>query len=121
MTQQHSPDDAVAVAGAPAIPGLTFRRFRGAEDYPQMAAVRAGSQAADGLKEGATVAELAGQFDRPQRGDPALDLLMVEVDSQLIGYNYVRWFDLEDGSRVYRHSGFLLPTWRGRGIGRAMV
>lgn len=121
MTQHDPPADAVPVAGAPAIPGLTFRRFRGAVDYPAMAAVRAASQAADQLENGATVAALAGQFDQPRNCDPAHDLLLVAVDGQLIGYNHVRWLDLEDGSRAYRHSGYLLPTWRGQGVGRAMV
>jgi ribosomal protein S18 acetylase RimI-like enzyme len=48
-------------------------------------------------------------------------LLLVEVDGQMIGYNHVRWQDLEDGSRIYRHTGYLLPAWRGQGLGRAMV
>jgi mycothiol synthase len=121
MTEHTSPDDAVTVAGAPPIPGLLFRRFRRTADYPLMATVRAGSQAADQLEDGTTVDDLAQQFANPKNGDPSQDLLLVEVDGQLIGYNHARWQDLEDGSRIYRHTGYLLPGWRGQGLGRTMV
>lgn len=121
MVDHDPPADAVAVAGAPPIPGLWFRRFRGAADFSAMVAVRAGSQAADELEEDLTVEDLAGQFARSGTDDPAQDVLMVEVAGQVIGYNQVRWHDLEDGSRLYRHTGFLLPAWRGQGIGRTMV
>jgi ribosomal protein S18 acetylase RimI-like enzyme len=121
MSQSDSPADVLTVAGAPAIPGLRFRRFAGPADFPAMVAVRAASQAADEVDDETTVADLAGQFAQPRHFDPALDVLLVEVEGQLIGYNHARWLDLEDGSRLYRHTGFLLPAWRGQGIGRAMV
>ncbi len=106
---------------ASAVPDLTFRRFRGAADYPAMAVVRAGSQGADELEAGVTAEDLARQFAHPKNCDPAQDLLMVAAGGQLIGYNHMRWQDLVAGTRLYHHSGYLLPAWRGRGIGRAMV
>ncbi len=121
MTDHAIPNSVGTVNNIVAVPGLTFRRFRGAADYPAMAVVRAGSQAEDELEAGATVDDLARQFAQPKNCDPAQDLLLVEVDGQLIGYNHMRWQDLVDGTRLYHHSGYLLPAWRGQGIGRAMV
>lgn len=121
MTKYDGPAGAGTGLLLPAVPGLTFRRFRGAADYPAMAVVRAGSQAEDELEAGATPEDLARQFAQPKNCDPAQDLLMVEVEGQLIGYNHMRWQDLVDGTRLYHHSGYLLPGWRGNGIGRAMV
>jgi len=40
----------ISVAGAPDIPGLTFRGFRGEADYPAMLAVIEASKQADGLE-----------------------------------------------------------------------
>jgi len=121
MIHPDSPADALTVAGAPAIPGLRFRRCAGPADFPAMVAARAASQAADEVEDETTVDDLAGQFAAPRHFDPAQDVLLAEVGGQVIGYNQARWHDLEDGSRLYRHSGFLPPAWRGQGIGRAMV
>ncbi len=40
--------DAIQVPGAPAIPGLVFRHFRGPADFPAMVAAVNASEAADG-------------------------------------------------------------------------
>src|SRR5690242_13672006 len=44
-----NPTLAEALPAAPPIPGLTFRHFRGAADYPALLAVNNGSKIADGL------------------------------------------------------------------------
>ena len=50
------------------------------------------------------------------------DLLVVEMNRQIIGYNHVFWRWIEvTGTRVYLHLGYLLPEWRGKGIGSAML
>jgi hypothetical protein len=40
----------INVPTAPAIPGLAFRRFCGADDYPAILAVIEGSKEADGIE-----------------------------------------------------------------------
>src|SRR5581483_3356262 len=73
---------------------------------------REGLPTADDLR--AMFAE-AATFQRP-------DLLLVSMHDQLIGYNHVVWRWTEvTGVRVYLHLGYLLPTWRGKGIGQAML
>jgi ribosomal protein S18 acetylase RimI-like enzyme len=39
----------------------------------------------------------------------------------MIGYNRVFWYTEIEGNQIYVHFGFLLPEWRCKGIGRAML
>ncbi|MCX6045907.1 MAG: GNAT family N-acetyltransferase [Chloroflexi bacterium] len=112
---------------APPIPGLTFRHFRGATDHAGMAAVHENSRVWDQVdprsaREGVpTSADLAATFPEAEMGENA-DLLIVAIDEEVIGYNHVRWRWTEvTGVRVYLHLGYLLPAWRGKGIGQAML
>jgi ribosomal protein S18 acetylase RimI-like enzyme len=50
-----------------------------------------------------------------------MDLLFVEVDGKPIAYSRVFWDRLEEGIRVYTSFGFMLPEWRRKGIGTAMM
>lgn len=108
----------------PAIPRLTFRRFRGEADCAEMLRVREGCRERDQIDPHApragvpTLEELARSLAHTPAGSP--DVLCAEVDGQLIGYNRVSSWVEEDGTRVYLHLGWLLPEWRGRGIGAAM-
>jgi mycothiol synthase len=115
------------VPDAPAVPGLTFRHFTRAADYPAMAAIRMGSAQHDQIdphssREGLpTEADLCATFPEATMRDHP-DLLLVGMHDQLIGYNHVVWRWTEvTGVRVYLHLGYLLPAWRGKRIGRAML
>jgi len=48
-------------------------------------------------------------------------MLVVEVDGTVVGYNWVTWWEEQDGPWLYLHLGWLLPAWRGQGIGTAML
>ena len=54
-----NPTDFIDVADAPAIAGLAFRHFRGADDYPKMVAVIAASAEADRIELVSTVEDIA--------------------------------------------------------------
>ncbi len=112
---------------APAIPTLIFRHFHDATDHAGMAAVHENSHTWDQVdprsaREGVpTAADLAATFPEAEMLDNA-DLLIVAIDQEIIGYNHVRWRWTEvTGVRVYLHLGYLLPAWRGKGIGQAML
>lgn len=116
----HLPD-------APIISGLSFRRLQGDDDYSQMAAVHSGSQAWDRVdpvsaRESVPTADsLAANFPLAEmQANP--DLLLVQIEQTVVGYSHVLWRWTEvTGMRVYLHLGYLLPQWRGKGIGRAML
>jgi mycothiol synthase len=112
---------------APQMPGLTFRHFHAATDYAGMVDVREGSRAWDQVdprsaREGVpTAADLAATFPEADVYDNP-DMLIVEINEEVIGYNHVLWRWTEvTGVRVYLHLGYLLPAWRGKGIGQAML
>ena len=113
--------DAVIIPGAPALPGLVFRRFRGKEDYAGMAAVLQAANAADGIDDFISTEELTADFIHASNFDPGRDLLIAEVDGVIAAYSRVNWYEEDDGTRIYSFFGELHSDWRRKGIGRAMV
>jgi mycothiol synthase len=101
---------------------LAFRHFRGESDFAPMAAVLTASQRADHIVRSVTAQDLAAAYARSLVNcDPATDLILAEVADQMVGY--VRgWWEQESPSMyLYKHNGALLPEWRRKGIGRAML
>lgn len=121
MAASTAPAQPLSLPEAPAIPGLSFRRFRGPSDFPHMVAVREGSKATDKIERVDTVESLAASYAHLTNCDPYQDMLFAEVDGQVIGYSRVTWWQESNGPRVYLHFGVLLPAWRRKGIGRAML
>ncbi len=121
MSTQPLTTNDIQMANRLAIPGLSFRRFRGEVDYPQMAQVMEESKRADRIEASETVEDIARRFQYLNNCDPYQDMVFAEVDGQVIGFNQVEWFEESSGQRIYFHDGFLRPSWRHRGIGQAMM
>lgn len=113
--------DTIAIADAPAVAGLRFRRFRGANDYPAMVAVLQASSAADGIERAATVEHLAESYGRLSNCDVDRDMILAEVAGELVGYARGWWWDEPQTGRLYGSIGYLAPEWRRRGIGSALL
>jgi ribosomal protein S18 acetylase RimI-like enzyme len=111
----------VEVLNAPDIPGLRFRRFRGEDDYIYMLEIINGSKAADGAERSDTLDDIRRNYEHLTNCDPYQDVLFAEVDGKPIAYSRVFWERLEEGIRVYTSFGFMLPEWRRKGIGTAMM
>jgi mycothiol synthase len=114
-------DDAIALPDAPAVPGLVFRRFRGAADYPHIATVGNASRMADGSEWMLTADEVGLEFEHLDHFDPALDFLMAELDGQPAGYAQAEWWQEADGPYRYGIYLHVLPEQRGLGIRRALL
>ncbi len=106
---------------APSISGLTFRKFQGEADYASMLAVIEGSKDVDGIERTDSLEDFKRAYEYLHNCDPYQDILIAEIEGELIGYNRVFWNKLDDGTRTYALFGFMLPKWRRRGIGRAML
>lgn len=117
----------VTLPDAPPVTGLIFRTLAGAEDADAFLAVRQGcamhdqvdplsttesipthSQMADAL----AAALAAGQADR---------WLAVQVAEAIVGFSRIASWPEDDGTWVYLSLGWLLPAWRGQGIGTSML
>jgi ribosomal protein S18 acetylase RimI-like enzyme len=111
----------IQVRSAPNIPGLTFRGFQGEVDYPKMAAVIENSKDADGVERATTVADIANNYAHLSNCNPYTDMLFAEINGEVIAYNRVFWRAEPSGTHIYNIIGFMLPEWRRKGIGRAML
>ena len=111
----------ISVPGAPAIPGLAFRRFRGEADYPVMVAILDACNAADGLDFINTVDEVAWVFAHLTNCDPVRDMIFAEVDGETVAFSRVWWTEEGGGERLCKSLGFVHPDYRRHGLGTAML
>lgn len=122
MFAQHILTDQIDVANAPAIPGLVFRRFRGESDYPKMAALIQRASDGDQMDRAVTPEEVAQNYEHLYNSSAQTDMLFAEVDGEVIAYSRVWWWQVEaTKERVYGGIAYLLPEWRRKRIGRAML
>ncbi|MBN1146279.1 MAG: GNAT family N-acetyltransferase [Anaerolineales bacterium] len=119
--QPMTSTETIFIPEAPAIYGLVFRGFQGASDFLHMAAVIQGSKEFDQLERAETAEDIERNYKHLVNSDPYQDMLFAEIDGQVIGYSRVEWRKEVSGKFVYVHFGFLLPAWRRKGIGRAML
>jgi mycothiol synthase len=111
----------IAALGAPAIPGFRLRHFAGPTDFPAMAEIYSRSMAADGVERVTSLLETSNFYAHAVNCTPERDLIMAEVSRRLVGYARVSWREEPSGLRLYIHWAALLPEWRRRGIGRALL
>lgn len=112
--------DTAEVAGAPEIAGLCFRYFRGENDYPHMLAVQVAASRFDHLETIATLESLQSSYGNLPAEEYS-NTVLVEVGGQVIGYRRVFWWPEQGGMMLYGQVGYVLPEWRGKGIGTAML
>lgn len=116
-----NPSDIILPANPPTIAGLSFRHFRGAEDYPGMIAVIRASAEADKIERVDTVEDVAHVYSHLVNSDPYQDMIFVEMNHEVIGYGRCYWRKEENGPHVYGSVGYLMPAWRRKGIGTTML
>lgn len=121
MSSQEMVIENIQVPEAPEIEGLTFRGFRGESDFPKILAVIEGSKVVDKIERTDTLEDLVNNYAHLTNCDPYKDMLIAEVNGEVIAYSRVTWWTEDSGDWIYLHFGFLLPEWRRKGIGRAML
>ncbi len=119
--------DAIQLPDAPPVPGLGFRHFRGGDDFKHMATIARLSAEVDDTERADTPEELENFFAHLTNCDPYTDMIFAEVDPgdggepEVIGYSRGTWREEGSGERRYMFVGRILPGWRRRGIGGAML
>lgn len=104
------------------VPGIVFRQLQGEADYPAIAEVITASYAADGIEEVVGVDEVANDYAHPVNFDPKADVILAgDANGRVVGLNRVNWRINDAGERLYWQFGHVLPEWRRKGIGRAML
>jgi mycothiol synthase len=115
-------NDRIEIPEAPSVPGLWFRGFRGEADFPQMVHIRNTCWRVD-INDGyETVEEVAASYKHLVNSNPETDMLFAEVYGEVVAYGRVSWYqEMATRERAYEHFGYVLPDWRRRGIGFAML
>jgi GNAT superfamily N-acetyltransferase len=109
-------------AELPAIPGLRFRHFAGAPDYPAMNDAANDARIANRISYLTPVEDFVNSYEHldAERCDLHRDLVIVDIAGVVAGYGRTEWEDTAHG-RVHYVICFLRPAWRRRGIGRALL
>ncbi len=102
-------NDQLAVTDAPAIPDLTFRRFRGPSDYPAMVAAVLASAEADKVERADTVEDVANSYAHLSNSDPYQDMIFAEVNGEVAGYARGYWWEETNGPRICGQAQHGLP------------
>lgn len=113
--------DRISLPDAPAIAGLTFRPFRGDDDYAVIVEIANVYNAANQTGEIVTLDWLTNFYRNTPNFDPRHDVLFAEVDGRPIAYGRCWYRRLDDGTQLYGCAGCILPEWSRRGIGRTML
>ncbi|MBE0696037.1 MAG: GNAT family N-acetyltransferase [Anaerolineaceae bacterium] len=112
----------IVIPEAPAILGLSFRNFRGKDDYPKMLALINACKTADNDERFETLEDMARNYSHLTNCDPYRDLITGEVDGETVVYSRVTWWiDEATGDYIYQSFGYLDPKWRRKGIGQSVL
>jgi GNAT superfamily N-acetyltransferase len=121
MTNNSETLTTIPMPAAPDIPGLCLRAYRDTSDCELVHAIIQQHNDCDGVDWFITVEDVVRFFEHPHNFDPHQDALFVQVGSQPVGYVEVGWRRESEGRLIYHHEGFLIPAWRRKGIGSAML
>ena len=105
---------------APPIDGLLLRAFDRSKDVPALTALITEAHLEDGIDWLPTEENLANDLDHRARFDPAADLLVAELDGRLIAGSETV-VQVRDGEANHRVEGWVKPSARRRGLGRALL
>ncbi len=121
------PTEPIILSEMPAIEGLSFRSIRGEEDTDALYAVHAGRIAHDKVDLLSTFEDwlsrddLCTSLSQAVAGGQQNQWLVAQVNEQVVGYSQIEYWPEDDGTWVYLSLGWVLPEWRGQGIGTAML
>jgi ribosomal protein S18 acetylase RimI-like enzyme len=107
--------------------GIEFRAIRGEVDAEVLRAVHVGRQAQDGVDDLSTMEGVPTlEQVRAALAQAVVERkqdrwLVAQAGEQVAGYGRVSSWPEADGTWVYLSLGWVLPAWRGRGIGSAML
>lgn len=117
----------VVVPDIPRIEGLSFCPIRGEQDAEALYAIHTERVGRDGVdlllhhEDMPTLASLQSELSQAASAGENDYWLVAQIDDQVVGYSQVNWWHEEDGTWVYFIGGWVLPEWRGRGLGSAML
>ncbi len=117
----------VVAPGIPNIEGFSFRSIKGEEDANVLYAVHTGRINHDKVdltlhhEDMPTLDRLRSYLSQAVEASEQQLWLVAQVHERVVGYSQIESWHEEDGVWVYFIGGWVLPEWRGKGIGSAML
>ena len=105
---------------APPVVGLLVRPFDRNRDVPALAALIVQAHLEDEIDWLPTEENLANDLDHRAHFDPALDLVVAELDERMVAASETV-VQVRDGEANHRVGGWVAPDQRRRGIARALL
>ncbi|NIS82691.1 MAG: GNAT family N-acetyltransferase [Anaerolineales bacterium] len=105
----------------PDLPDLAFRLYRNENDIPIIADIGQRCLDADKIETLWTTDEVARMIEHLPNFNPEKDVLFATIADEVVGYIRVHWAQELEGARIYFHNGCVLPHWRRKGIGSALL
>ena len=103
------------------IEGLTLRNWRDDSDYAKMLPILYADRLSQGLEESVTLPDYKTSLETMPGMNVSNGIFLLERYGEPIAYKSLRAVPEADGAIRYAHHGFILPEWKRRGIGRAMI
>lgn len=112
-----------AAAPAAGVSRLAIRPYAGAEaDHDHIVRIQNAAWRQDDVAERVSRGDVDPWLRHAtEQFDPARDLRLAELDGQVVAVTWNDWIDATDGVREYRSRGYVLPEFRRRGIGTALL
>jgi ribosomal protein S18 acetylase RimI-like enzyme len=117
------PTDHLTLPDPPSIPGLRFRPPAGVSDADDLLAVRlacADRDQVDPLSSAESLPTRQGLAEWLAAVAPGR-AIVAEIEGRAVGYNRLNEWTEADGTHVWLSVGWVLPEWRGRGLGTALL
>ena len=114
-------DNLVILLQVPEIPNLRFRRYRGEIDLSSIVEVFNQCKSFDGLEQSVTVEDVKRYLYQHIPDEQTEHITICENDGEMIAFSFIYWEVKACGDWVYNLSGYLVPEWRDKGIGKVML
>lgn len=121
MAARETSLNTIKVPGAPDIPGLAFRGFRGTSDYQIMVDLSTQVIHADQLERVPDTPEEVAKEYTSAGEDVRATMIFAEINGKPAGFGHCGSYQEASGAVCVYHFFDLVPEWRRKGIGRAVL
>lgn len=114
-------DPTITDASASLPAGFTLRNWRDDSDYKKMCVVAHADRHSQDIEESISADDLKSKMESMPNMDLKRGVFLVEAEGEVVAYKTLRGYPEANGLYCYNHHGSVLPKYKKRGIGLAMI